>query len=336
VPNLGFPRPNARARIRRPTSPDDVAAPAPAPTAEPDIVDASGLRWIHIESPRTADRDWLEEHFDFHPLDYEDVYSRNQRPKLDQYDDYVFIVLHFPLFDKESGRLVSAELDLFLGPDYLITMPNIPLPPLTAMFERYREREELRQDVFSKGSGYLLYKIVDTSVDASFPMLRKIGLKLDRVEDDIFEQDSPDVVRDIGNTKQEIINFRRIVRPMRAVLRDLERTKQRYLAEELEIYFDDISDAAERIWDILENYKEVVEALESTNESALTHKLNDNLSVLTALSVVLLPATLIASIWGMNVTLPGDQSLGEFWLLALLMVAATLFAVWYMRRRGWL
>ena len=336
MPNLGFPRPNARARIRRPTSPDDVVAPAPAPTAEPDIVDANGLRWIHIESPRTADRDWLEEHFDFHPLDYEDVYSRNQRPKLDQYDDYVFIVLHFPLFDKESGRLVSAELDLFLGPDYLITMPNIPLPPLTAMFERYREREELRQDVFSKGSGYLLYKIVDTSVDASFPMLRKIGLKLDRVEDDIFEQDSPDVVRDIGNTKQEIINFRRIVRPMRAVLRDLERTKQRYLAEELEIYFDDISDAAERIWDILENYKEVVEALESTNESALTHKLNANLSVLTALSVVLLPATLIASIWGMNVTLPGDQSLGEFWLLALLMVAATLFAVWYMRRRGWL
>ena len=240
------------------------------------------------------------------------------------------------MFDKESGRLVSAELDLFLGPDYLITMPNIPLPPLTAMFERYREKADLREDVFSKGSGYLLYKMVDTSVDASFPMLRKIGLKLDRVEDDIFEQDSPDVVRDIGNTKQEIINFRRIVRPMRAVLRDLERTKQRYLQEELEIYFDDISDAAERIWDILENYKEVVEALESTNESALTHKLNANLSVLTALSVVLLPATLIASIWGMNVTLPGDQSLGEFWFLAVVMVGSTLFAVFYMRRRGWL
>ena len=334
VPNLGFPRPNARARIRRPSSPADVVAPESV--ADPDIIEASGLRWIHIESPRTADRDWLEEHFDFHPLDYEDVYSRNQRPKLDQYDDYVFIVLHFPLFDKESGRLVSAELDLFLGPDYLITMPNIPLPPLTAMFERYREKADLREDVFSKGSGYLLYKMVDTSVDASFPMLRKIGLKLDRVEDDIFEQDSPDVVRDIGNTKQEIINFRRIVRPMRAVLRDLERTKQRYLQEELEIYFDDISDAAERIWDILENYKEVVEALESTNESALTHKLNANLSVLTALSVVLLPATLIASIWGMNVTLPGDQSLGEFWFLAVVMVGATLFAVFYMRRRGWL
>ena len=127
------------------------------------------------------------------------------------------------------------------------------------MFERYREKEDLREATFSKGSGYLLYKIVDTCVDASFPMLRKMGLKLERLEDDIFEGRSSEIVRDISDAKQEIINFRKIVRPQRAVLRDLERTKQRYLQEELEIYFDDISDAAERIWDILENYKEVVE-----------------------------------------------------------------------------
>ena len=90
-------------------------------------------------------------------------------------------------------------------------------------------------------------------------MLRKMEMKLDRIEDDIFEGRSSEIVRDISEAKQEIINFRRIVRPQRAVLRDLERTKQRYLQEELEIYFDDISDAAERIWDTLENYKEVIE-----------------------------------------------------------------------------
>ena len=308
----------------------------PDAVAAPDILEGAGLRWIHIESPRSADRAWLEEQFDFHPLDYEDVYSRNQRPKLDQYDDYVFIVLHFPLFDKESGRVLTAELDLFMGPDYLVTLPNVSLPPLTAMFERYREREDLREATFSKGTGFLLYKIVDANVDASFPMLRKMGLKLDAIEDDIFENGAKNVVLDISNAKQEIINFRRIVRPVRAVLRDLERAKQRYLAEDLEIYFDDISDAAERIWDILENYKEVVEALESTNESALSHRLNDNLSVLTALSVVLLPATLIASIWGMNVALPGDKGLGEFWLLMTVMAISTIAAVVYFRRRGWL
>ncbi|CAN5593026.1 magnesium/cobalt transporter CorA [soil metagenome] len=334
MPNLGFPRNVRPARIRRPDQAADPVVPESA--AEPEIIEASGLRWIHIESPRTADREWLEEHFDFHPLDYEDVYSRNQRPKLDQYDDYVFIVLHFPMFEKSSGRILTAELDLFLGPDYLITLPNIPLPPLAAMFERYREKEDLREDVFSKGSGYLLYKIVDTGVDASFPMLRKMGLKLERLEDDIFEGRSREIVRDISEAKQEIINFRKIVRPQRAVLRDLERTKQRYLQEELEIYFDDISDAAERIWDTLENYKEVIEGLESTNESVLSHRVNDSLRVLTSASVVVLPLTLVASIFGMNVEVPGEGDIVAFWAIMILMAIMLFAMVAYFRRRGWL
>ncbi|MGK2851336.1 MAG: magnesium transporter CorA family protein [Candidatus Limnocylindrales bacterium] len=334
MPTLGFPRPNRRVLNRRPAGSAEVVVPETV--ADPDIIEAAGLRWIHIESPRTADRDWLEEHFDFHPLDYEDVYSRNQRPKLDQYDDYVFIVLHFPMFEKESGRILTAELDLFLGPDYLITLPNIPLPPLAAMFDRYREKEDLRADVFSKGSGYLLYKIVDTGVDASFPMLRKMAVKLERLEDDIFEGRSSEIVRDISEAKQEIINFRKIVRPQRAVLRDLERTKQRYLQEELEIYFDDISDAAERIWDTLENYKEVIEGLESTNESVLSHRLNDSFRVLTAASVVLLPLTLIASIFGMNVQFPGEGETVTFFLILALMAGLLLALVVLFRRRGWL
>jgi magnesium transporter len=308
----------------------------PEAVADPEIIEAAGIRWIHIESPRTADRDWLEEHFDFHPLDYEDVFSRNQRPKLDQYDDYVFIVLHFPLFDKDTSRILTAELDLFMGPDYLVTMPNMPLPPLSAMFERYREKDDLREEVFSKGTGYLLYKIVDTGVDASFPMLRKTALKLERLEDDIFEGRSSEIVRELSDTKQEIINFRKIVRPQRAVLRDLERTKQRYLQEELEIYFDDISDAAERIWDTLENYKEVIEGLESTNEAVLSHQLNDSFRILTAASVVLLPLTLIASVFGMNVQFPGEGESITFYLILALMAVLLVALVILFRRRGWL
>jgi magnesium transporter len=334
VPNIALPRPLPRPRSRRVSGSPDAALPVDV--SAPDIIEAAGLRWIYIESPRSADRDWLEEHFEFHPLDYEDVYSRNQRPKLDQYDDYVFIVLHFPLFDKDTGRILTAELDLFLGPDYLITLPNIPLPPLAAMFERYREKDDLREEVFSKGSGYLLYKIVDTGVDAAFPMLRKMGLKLERLEDDIFEGRSSEIVRELSEAKQEIINFRKIVRPQRAVLRDLERTKQRYLQEELEIYFDDISDAAERTWDTLENYKEVVEALESTNESVLSHRLNDSFRVLTAASVVLLPLTLIASIFGMNVHFPGEGEAVTFFVILALMAAMLLALVVLFRRRGWL
>src|SRR5436190_8175219 len=332
MPSLPKPRFGRSARAR-----GQVVAPPPEPEqANPEVVEHEGLRWIHIERPRAADRAWLEEHFDFHPLDYEDVYSRNQRPKIDEYEGYLFIVLHFPRYDHHVGRLNAAELDLFVGPDFLITLPNEPIDAVEYLFERCRANAEERERLFSQGAGFLLYKIVDNAVDASFPMLRKMGNKLERVEQDIFEGRSAEVVRDISNVKQEIINFRKIVRPQRAVLADLERTKQRYIPDDLDIYFDDINDASERIWQMLEGYKETVEALEVTNESALSHQLNDVLRVLTAFSVILLPLTLIASIWGMNVGVPGERSITAFWLIIAAMVVLLGGMLAYFRRRGWL
>ena len=301
-----------------------------------EVVEAPGLRWINIERPRPADMPWLEERFDFHALDYEDVLSRNQRPKVDEYDDYLFIVLHFPRYDKTVGRLNAAELDVFIGPDFVITLPNEPLQPIDYWFERCRASEEVREELFSKGAGYLFYKIVDACVDASFPMLRKMGNKLERIEQDIFEGRSEEVVRDISNVKQEIINFRKIVRPQRATFRDLERTKARYIPEDLDIYFDDINDASERIWDMLENFKEVVEGLEGTNESVLTHRGNQTFRVLTAFSVIMLPLTLIASIWGMNVHVPGEGSLTAFFIVLGCMLVVLVSLVMYFRRRGFL
>src|SRR3954451_15383419 len=331
MPNLPRPRLRRAARARG-------VADAPQRPAEPrvEIVEYDGLRWINIERPGPLEQGWLEDRFEFHPLDYEDVRSRNQRPKIDEYDEYLFIVLHFPVFDKQVGRLNTGELDVFVGPDFLITLPNVELQPVEYLFERCRPSEQAREELFSKGSGYLLYKVVDSAFDYCFPMLRKIGNKLDRLEEDIFEGRSQEVVRDISNAKQEIINFRKIIRPERPVLRDLERTKQRYMAEDLEIYFDDIIDASERIWDMLENYKEVVEALEDTNESVISHGLNDILRVLTAFSVVLLPLTLIASIWGMNVGVPGQGSIHAFWIIVGVMVAILASTLGYFRYRGWL
>jgi magnesium transporter len=335
MPSLPKPRfgrsAHARGEVVTPPEPE-------APSVE--IVESGGLRWINVERPRAVDRAWLEEHFDFHPLDYEDVFSRNQRPKLDEYDDYLFIVLNFPRFDKQVGRLNAAELDLFVGPDFLITLPNEPIDPVEYLFERCRTRDELREQYFSKGAGYLLYKIVDDAVDASFPMLRKIGNKLERIEDEVFEGSSEDVVRDISNVKQEIINFRKVVRPQRAVFGDLERNKARYIADDLDIYFDDIVDASERIWQMLEGYKETVEALEVTNESVISHRFNDILRILTVFSIVFLPATLIASIWGMNVGLPGggdpsSSSHTVFWIILAAMVVLLAGMLTYFRRRGW-
>jgi magnesium transporter len=335
LPRSPFGRRSGRARAAT----ADRAAERDQPRVE--IVEAPGLRWVNIERPRPVDVAWLGERYDFHPLDYEDVLSRNQRPKVDEYDEYLFIVLHFPRYDKAVGRLNAAEVDLFVGPDYLITLPNEPVQPIEYLFERCRTNEELRDSIFSKGPGYLLYKIVDDCVDASFPMLRKMGNKLERIEQEIFEGNSAEVVRDISNVKQEIINFRKIVRPQRSAFRDLERNKARYIADDLEIYFEDINDASERVWDMLENYKEVVEGLESTNESAIAHRTNETFRVLTAISVIVLPLTLIASIFGMNVGLPGggeppDGASLSFWAVLGVMVAVLVGMVAYFRRRGWL
>ena len=141
--------------------------------------------------------------------------------------------------------------------------------------------------------------------DYCFPILDKIGFKLDRLGEAIFtERRSEEVVRDISDVKQEIVAYRKVIKPERSTLRLLERARTRYLPEDLEVYFDDIVDKAERIWDQLDNYKEVVEALEQTNESVIAHKQNDILRVLTLFSVVLLPLTLISGIYGMNVRAP--------------------------------
>jgi magnesium transporter len=328
------PRLPRRTRARRGANVVAVAAERTQPQIE--RLQFEGLEWIHIEEPGPLERAWLAEHYDFHALDLEDVMSRNQRPKIDEYPEYLFIVLHFPVFDKQVGRLNAGELDLFVGPDYVITLPNQPLKPVEYLFERCRTSEETREHFFSKGPGYLLYQIVDQSFDYCFPMLRKIGNKLEQLEEEIFSGRSEEVVRDISNVKQEIINFRKTIRPERTVLRDLERTKQRYMRDDMEVYFDDIVDASERIWDMLENYKEVVEALEETNESVISHRVNDVLRVLTSISVIVLPLTFLASLWGMNVGVPGEQSIAAFWIIVGVMVGMLAGMVGYFRHRGWL
>ena len=335
MPNLPRPRLRRSARAGEPL----VAPAAPEPRApKVEEIAAEGLRWVKIDDPTAVERGWLEENFDFHALDLEDVLSRNQRPKIDQYEDYLFIVLHFPVFDPAVGRLGTGELDLFVGPDYVVTLPNQPLQPVEYLFERCRSKEELREQLFARGAGYLLYRLVDDAFDYCFPMLRKIGNKLDALEDDIFEGRSDEVVRDISNVKQEIINFRKVIRPQRPVLKDLEKVKQRYLASDidLEIYFDDVVDAHERIWDMLENYKEVIEGLEETNESVISHNLNDILRVLTSISVVILPLTLIASVMGMNSWVPFEGNEAGFFVVLGVMAAILIGMVAFFRSRRWL
>jgi magnesium transporter len=301
---------------------------------EPRIAElsANGLTWIHVDEPGPLEAAALADRFGFHELDVEDILSKRQRPKIDEYESYLFVVLHFPIYDKAVQRLNAAELDVFLGADFLITLPNAELLPVTYLFRRCEEDPERRDELFSKGSGYLLYHVLDDLFDYCFPILDKIGWKLDAIEDDLFEGRSEEIVRDISNAKQEIIAYRKIIKPERATLRVLERYTQRFLPEDLDVYFDDVVDASERIWDLLDNFKEVVEALEQTNESVISHRQQYRLQILTVFSVIFLPLTLISGIFGMNF---GFASPG-FLATVSVMVALFATALGVFRWRGWL
>ena len=328
-------------RIKRPRSRTRAEEPVAAARREPAELSANGLTWIHLDTPDYTVATELAERFGWHPLDVEDVLSKRQRPKVDEYPDYLFGVLHFPFYDKSVQRLNAAELDFFVGQDYLVTLPTVELLPVSRLFQRCTDEAELRESLFSKGSGYLLYHVLDDLFDYCFPILDKMGFKLDSIEDDVFEGRSEEVVRDISNVKQEIISYRKIVKPQRPALRLLERRIERFLPEQLELYFDDLVDASERIWDVLDNYKEVSEALESTNEQVLSHRFNDVLRILTVFSIVFLPATLIASLWGMNVGLPGGgnprtASTLEFWLIIAASIALIGGLLIFFRRKRWL
>jgi magnesium transporter len=326
-------------RIRR-TRPRGFAE-AVAPRPEPRVAELSshGLTWIHLDPPIDPETvNELRARFGWHPLDVEDVLSKRQRPKVDDYvdDGYLFGVLHFPAYDKNIQRLNAGELDFFIGPDYLVTISNVQLNPVTRLFTRLQDDERMRDNLFSRGSGRLLYEILDDLFDYCFPILDKIAYKLDSIEDDIEDRRSEEIVSDISKVKQEIISFRKIVKPQRPALRLLERHIERFLPEDLELYFDDLVDASERIWDLLDNYKEVVEALESTNESVISHRQNDILRVLTIFSVVLLPLTLISGIFGMNVLFPGEHTHTAFWVIVGLMVGTIVSMVAFFKYKRWL
>jgi magnesium transporter len=325
-------------RIRRSRTTRGAGEIAARPAPLVNELSSDGLTWVNVVSPDVETAQALALRFGWHPLDVEDIVSKRQRPKVDDYEDegYLFGVLHFPVYDSAVQRLNAAELDIFIGHDYVVTIPNRELLPVTRLFRRCEEDERLRHQAFARGSGRLLYEILDDLFDYCFPILDKIAHKLDVIEDEMFEGRSEEVVRDISNVKQEIISYRKIIKPERSTLRVLERRVEHFLPEELELYFDDIVDAAERIWDLLDNFKEVVEALESTNESVISHRQNDVLRLLTVITVALLPLTMLTGVFGMNVIFPGEGTSEGFWVILGLLLAVLAVMVGVFRWKRWL
>ncbi len=287
--------------------------------------------WINIVQPNEKDGIDLKKKYRFHKLDLEDCLQGSQRPKIDEYEKYLFIILQFPIYNKRHRRFDTEQLNIFIGQNYLITLHDGNLPIIKQIFDKCKRAPKYRTSLFGKSTGYLLYEIIKALFEATFPITDKVEKALKKIEEDIFESSHPkDQLFNIMLIKKNIISLRKIMLPQRSVVAALEHKQKRFLPENLIIYFDDIVDQIEKIWSILETQKEVIESLEDTNESLLSHNINSTMKTLTVFSVIMLPLTFLTGLFGMNVKLPfirAMDSIEHFW--AILIVMATLGLVMF-------
>ena len=286
------------------------------------------LTWIDIAPPTEKETEYLAQNYHFHPLDLDDTLSRKQRPKIDEYKDYLFFVFHLPIYRKEEQVLTSSQVSVFIGPNYLITLHKKELKPLVKLFKECQIDEESRQEYLSQGPGFLLYRILDRLVDYCLPILDKVGDGIEEVEDAIFSNRKRGTVREISRLRRDIIAFRRITWPMRAVIGGLEPKVRRFAKSDLAVYFGDMVDHLDKIWDGLDEYKEIIEGLNDTHDSLATNRTNEVVRILTIIATVLLPVTVVASIYGMNISLPfmhSDYALLYVFLIMLVVIGGILY-----------
>ena len=298
------------------------------------------MTWFYIEKPTSLEVAFLAERFHFHPLDLDDVLSRIQRPKIDVYKDYLFIVLHFPVFDEENRITRPSETDIFIGENYVVTVDcSGDLKPLARFFQECETDKKSRERYLGRSSGFLLYHILDRLVGACFPILDKVTRNIDHIEDIILTRPVPQTVREISLIRRDLISFRRVVHPQVAVFETLERGEYPFLKEEEEIYFGDIADHIRKIWGGLEDGKEVIDGLADTSNWLTSHRIQEIMRLLTIIMGLLAPPTLIASIYGMNIPLPGGVNSGSLLPVGILLALMAIIAggiFLYMRHRKYL
>ena len=277
------------------------------------------LTWTDIQNPTDRETGYLAEHYPFHTLELDDCLSRIQRPKIDENDDYLFLVFHFPVFNKEARVTTSSQVSIFLGENYLITLHEGNLKPLTKFFRDCSANEDTREENMSRSTGYLTYIILDRLVTYCFPILNRIGNNIDMVEEKVFGDNSREAVRDISMLRRDVISYRRMIKPQTEVFEWLEKSELPIIKEDPEVYFGDLADHNRKIMDSLDEYKEVLEGLNDTNNTLSSFQINQVMRVLTIISTILLPLTLIASLYGMNIPLPLGDSPYSFAIMVIIM-----------------
>lgn len=294
--------------------------------------------WTSVNMPDEKSLAYLKRTYRFHHLDLEDCLVGTQRPKIDDYEDYLFIVLHVPVkYGRKRQSIENSEIYIFVGQNYVITLHHNN-PYIEEIFEKCKKKKKVKEEYMGNGSGYFLYMIIDDLFEKGFPLIDDLSKQLNELEKEVFDEDhSRDRLQEILLLKKDLINFRRIIMPERAILAQLEHKNKKFLPEKLDVYFDDIVDKVEKIWNNLENLQELVASLQETNESLISHNTNNVIKILTIFSVVMLPLTFITGFYGMNIsTLPFARDPRSFQIIAGGIIGIAVTMIIYFRYKKWL
>lgn len=312
-----------------------------------EIIEGDKFSWIDLQNPDRKDVEELAQKYHLNSLNVEDCMTKFELPKLDAYDDHIFLMLHFPPLDVK-GAPKFRQLSVFMGNNYLVTIHQGDLKPLVDMVRVCKENIDphRRQRLMGRSASFLLHEIIDILVDDLLHMVRKILGNLDDIEDIVFDEHRS-AARQISLLRREITALRRIVVPLKKLILETGKHVQRFetTEEHLVLYFDDVIDHVDKVIETLEESKETMEIYKDTDFMLSTEKSNKILAALTILFTLSIPATVVSQLYGMNINLPGGLETGT-WLqigpyttlifVILASVIPTVLMLLYFRRLGWL
>lgn len=294
------------------------------------------IKWFFIENPGKNDVKHLRDNFKFHELDLEDLVSHQQRPKIDVYPDYIFSVFNFPVL--EGGKICICEVDFFVGADYIITSIQKKFNPLRDLFEKCRTSGELKEKFFRENSKILFYQILDNFIEDTRFLIDNLGKEVDEIDKMVLKkQDTRDIIEKITLLRRNLLILMTFIKPEIGIMTDLEAGKITFSDDnKMATYWSDILDHLRKYYDQLENYRYLLEGLALAHESLISHRINETIKIWTILAGVLLPPTLLASLYGMNIPLPYQHQPWAILFILALMIVNICGMLIYFQRRNWL
>ena len=293
------------------------------------------VTWINIDGLHEIDIiEKIGHHFDIHPLTLEDIVNTGQRPKAEDYDDYIFIVFKMLFYDDASTHITSEQVSLILGAHYLISFQEKEGDVFNFVRERIRKA---KGRIRKSGPDYLTYALIDATVDHYFFILERVGEKLEQIEEELLENPKPQTLQSIHSLKREMIYFRKQVWPIRELLNHLMHEESQLVQESSHIFFRDIYDHTIQVIDSIESMRDVLTGLLDLYLSTLSNKMNEVMKVLTIMATIFIPLTFVAGIYGMNFKfMPELEWKWSYPVLWGVLVTIFVFMLFWFKRKRWL